>query len=321
MSTPPCHVQAVSCIAATPYHIITGSDDSNLQVWSISQLLELETTREHEPDRTLSNHRAAVTSVIVSQSTNYETNICVSASKDKSCILWNYQTGVALRTILLPSSPLCLCLDPSARAFYVSSSDGSLFIVDLFSEQPLLGPQSNEENSTVAQISSVFGTAPAESGPASCLALNYDGTILLSGHRQGQIHRWDIGTGGNATELANLKAAVTNLVFVPALKTEPSVKAATVVKPSPGSRAYTFTTQFQSDLSEKTSFDSAVRSPGFSREILERAILSFQEAPVSSAGDDALRQENEELWKIINEQRALQKKTLQKYVEAKDSSS
>lgn len=50
--------------------------------------------------------------------------------------------------------------------------------------------------------------------------------------------------------------------------------------------------------------------------MLEQAILSFQEPAGNTAGDAELQKENEELWEIINEQRALQKKTLERYVEA-----
>jgi pre-rRNA-processing protein IPI3 len=53
-------------------------------------------------------------------------------------------------------------------------------------------------------------------------------------------------------------------------------------------------------------------------EMLEDAISRFSR-PVesSSSGDEKLRKDNEDLWKIINEQRALQKKTWDKYTKLK----
>ncbi|ORY67676.1 WD40-repeat-containing domain protein [Pseudomassariella vexata] len=319
VSTPASHVQAVTCLASTPYHIITGSDDSNVLVWQIAQLLELDTTIEQEPCQTLSNHRAAITSLVVNQSTNPDTNICVSASKDKSCIIWNYQTGIALRTLLFPSFPLCLSLEPCARALYISSDDGSMFAVDLFAENALLGPQSTEASSTVVQISVAAGEAPQEAGCASCLGLSYDGTILLSGHAQGQILRWDLGNQTKPTELANLNAPVTNLIFISPLSSDRPTKCATIIKPFLGSRSYNFTTQLESDLVEETRFGKMLASNGFSSDALEQAIQALQEPRVDSIGDDELRKENEGLWDIINEQRALQKKTLQRYVDVKSA--
>ncbi|CAJ2503702.1 Uu.00g110960.m01.CDS01 [Anthostomella pinea] len=319
VTTPASHVQAVSCIAATPFHLITGSDDSNIHVWSLPRLLELDSTIEHEPQDTLSNHRAAITSLAVGQSVNPDTNICISASRDKSCIIWNYQLGVALRTLLFPSAPLCLSLDPCARAFYVSSEDGSLYAVELFAEKALLGPQSGEESSTAVQVSSAFGAAPQEAGPASCLGVNYDGTILISGHPRGHVLRWDLSSRADSTELANLNASVTNVEFVPLLTPARSTKSAMVVKPFLGSRSYDFTSQLGSDLVSDTRFGKMLNSNGIPKDVLEQAILAFQEPAGDNIGDQEVRKENEELWEIINQQRALQKKTLDRYVEAKSA--
>ncbi|KAI1263818.1 WD domain-containing protein [Xylariaceae sp. FL1019] len=319
VTTPPCHVQAVTCIAATPFHLLTGSADSNVQIWSIPRLLELDSTIEHEPLETLSNHRAAITSLVVSQSVNPDTNICISASKDKSCVIWNYQLGIPLRTILFPSSPLTVTLDPCARAFYASTEDGSLFAVELFGEKALVGPQS-EEGSTAVQASSAFGAVPPEAGAATCLGLNYDGTILLSGHPQGQVRRWDLSSPEDSIELANLNAAVTNITFVSPLPSSKMTRPITIVKPFLGSRTYNFSTQLESDLLEETRFSKMVNSDGLPQEFLEQAILAFQEpAEKSSAADADLQRENEELRELIEEQRALQKKMLQKYVEATSS--
>ncbi|KAI3326953.1 WD domain-containing protein [Xylariaceae sp. AK1471] len=316
VTTPPCHVQAVTCIAATPYHLLTGSDDSNIHVWSLSRLLELDPTIEHEPQETLSTHRAGITSLAVSQSVNPDTNICVSASKDKSCVIWNYQLGTPLRTILFPSAPISLALDICARAFYASTEDGSLFAVELFGEKALFGPQSNEEGSAAVQVSPAFGAAPQEAGPATCLGLNYDGTILLSGHTQGQVRRWDLSSRADSTELTSLNAAVTNIAFVAPLPAPRSTRPTVVVKPFLGSRTYNFTSQINTDMVNETRFSKMLNSNGIPQDMLEQAILAFQEPAGNTASDAELQKENEELWEIINEQRALQKKTLERYVEA-----
>ncbi|KAI2627236.1 WD domain-containing protein [Xylaria nigripes] len=316
VTTPPCHVQAVTCMAVTPYHLLTGSDDSNVHVWSLSRLLELDPTIEHEPQERLSNHRAAITSLVVSRSVNPDTNICISASQDKSCVIWNYQLGTPLRTLLFPSAPIALALDPCARAFYASTDDRSLYAVELFGEKELLGSQGREQGSNAVQVSPPFGVAPQEAGPASCLGLNYDGTVLLSGHSQGQVRRWDLSSRADSTELASLNAAVTNIAFVPPLPSPRSTRLATVVKPFLGNRSYTFTSQLDSDIVSETRFAKILKSNGIPQDMLEQAILAFQDPVASTAGDAELQKENEELWEIINEQRALQKKTLERYVEA-----
>lgn len=318
VSTPARHVQAVSCVAATPFHVLTGSDDSDIHVWSLPQLLELDSAAEHEPTRSLSNHRAAITALSASTSVGNDTNLCVSASRDKSCIIWNYQTGDALRTLLFPSFPLCLSLDPSSRAICVSCEDGALYLAELFAEKPLLGPQS-EDASTVVQISTPFGATQPDVGPASCLSLSYDGTMLLTGHPRGQILRWDVAQNKSPVELANLNAAVTNIAFVLPFPTDRPTKTVTITKPSQAERTYTFTGQFDSYLAPETRFDSLLNASGFPEDMLEGAIAAFYQPTAESAGDQELQRQNEELWELINEQRALQKQTLQRYVEAKSN--
>jgi pre-rRNA-processing protein IPI3 len=303
-------------VAATPYHVLSGSDDSDIHVWSLPQLLELESAAEHEPLRSLSNHRAAITGLSASPSVSSDTNFAVSASKDKSCIIWNYQTGDALRTLLFPSFPLCLSLDPSSRAVCVSCEDGSLHLTEIFAEKPLLGPGS-EEATTVVQVSAPFGATQPDVGPASCLALSYDGTMLLTGHPKGQIMKWDIAENKSPVELANVNAAVTNVAFVSPFPTDKPTKTVNIVKPSQADRAYTFSAQFDSYSAPETRFDSLLNATGFPQEAMEKAIAAFSQPAAESGGDQDLQKKNEELWEIINEQRALQKQTLQRYVEAK----
>jgi pre-rRNA-processing protein IPI3 len=208
-----------------------------------------------------------------------------------------------------------LALDTCARAFYASTEDGSLFAVELFGEKALFGPQSSEEGSAAVQVSPAFGAAPQEAGPATCLGLNYDGTILLSGHTRGQVRRWDLSSRADSTELASLNAAVTNITFISPLPRARSTRPTTVVKPFLGSRNYNFTSQIDSDVANETRFSKMLNSNGIPRNLLEQAILAFQE-PTGNTGDAELQKENEELWEIINEQRALQKKTLERYVQA-----
>ena len=324
MSTSQRHVQAVSCLAATPFHLLSGSDDSDVHVWSLSQLLQLDFPEEHSPERSLSNHRAAITALAASQGASADTNLCVSASRDKSCIIWNYQTGDALRTLLFPSFPLCISLDPSARALFASAEDGSLFMEEFFGEKPLLGP-SAEDAATVVQVTSPFGATPSDVGPASCLAVSYDGTALLTGHPKGQILKWDVAGNKTPIELASLNVAITNLVSLSPLPTARPTKAVNIVKPSQAQRNYTFTAQFEPESalsqadSAETRFDSLLKPAGFSPAVLENAIAAVQQPLGDGAGDAELKKQNEELWEIIKEQRSLQKQTFQRYVEAKST--
>ncbi|CAF3501344.1 hypothetical protein SNK03_000337 [Fusarium graminearum] len=309
VSTPPCHVQAVSCLAVTPYHILSGSDDSNINVWSLSRLLELDAQLEQEPDLTLSNHRGAITSLTVSPGTNSETGICVSASKDKTCIVWNYQTGQLLRTVLFPATPLCARLDPSARALFVSSEDSAVYLVELFGgDKPLLGSRSTEQPSIVVQINTPLAVSDPELGLPSCIALTNDGTSILSGHTKGKILRWTLAENAHPTEVANLNASVTNLFFITPLSAEQPTKTVTIVKPNLNQKRYNFIAQLSTDLGEKTRFDHLLETNGIPSESLETAISSMTTSS-DDQQDEELAKQDAQFRSIIDSCNLLQKQT------------
>jgi pre-rRNA-processing protein IPI3 len=321
ISTPSAHLQLVTCITATKSNILTGSEDSNVHVWSLLRLLALGTKEPLEPLRTLSNHRAAITSLAIGQSTS-QTNFSVSASRDNTIIVWNHDSGDLLRTFLLPSTPLCLTLDPANRAVYAGFEDGSLQMIEFFQANSTLNPLFDPNlQTTPVQVTHSPWSAPSEPGSTYCLGLSYDGTFLLSGHASGKISQWDTGRRAFSSELVDLNAPVTNLSMLSPFPSPTHTRAINVVKPKLGDVQYTLTAQLCSP-SCITDFDRMVHSNGFPSEMLLDAIARFSDPQSSSSsGDEKLRKENEELWRVVNEQQALQKKTLEKYNKLKASGS
>lgn len=305
-------MQAICCLAVTSNHVLTASEDSNINVWSLARLLELGADPGFEPDLTLSNHRSAITSLVAAPGENPETSLCVSSSKDKTCILWNFRNGQVLRTLLFTSIPLCTTLDPCGRSLYVSCEDGSLYMVELFGGKALVGSRSAEVSSLVVQVDSPLGVADAEAGPATCLAVNYDGTLLLTGHTKGKLLRWTLADNSHPTELANLNASITNLTFVPLLKTDDNHTTATVVKPNPNQRQYTIQKQLGNSAQEPSRFDLLMASQGFPAEAIAKAASTVSDGEVVSNNSALaeLQRENEELKEIMKEQKELQKATL-----------
>jgi pre-rRNA-processing protein IPI3 len=131
--------------------------------------------------------------------------------------------------------------------------------------------------------------------------------------------RWDIAENKSPVELANLNAAVTNIAFISPFPTDKPIQAVNITKPSQAERAYTFAGQLEPCSAPETRFDSLLNATGFPQEAMESAIAAFYQPVAESGGDQELQKKNEELWEIINEQRALQKQTLQRYVEAKSN--
>ncbi|KAI9745238.1 MAG: Pre-rRNA-processing protein ipi3 [Claussenomyces sp. TS43310] len=317
VSTPASHLQLVSCLASTKQILISGSDDSNIHIWSMPTLMSLTSIGPHEPLRSLSNHRAAITALAMGHSSDC-TNICISASKDNTCVVWDYSTGALLRTFLLPATPLCLSLDPCDRAFYVGSEDGSIRTIDLFEPMSTINSlyDSKLQTTPIQVISEPLSGAPSDIGSASCLGVSYDGTSLLSGHGSGKIIQWDVGPKKFSKELVDVNAPINNMQILSPFPESLAAKAVMVVKPRLGESDYAYTGQLIKTL-HGGKYDEVFHGPGFPSDMLAEAITRFYApAQTGSAGDAELRKENEELWAIVKEQRALQKRTYEKYREA-----
>ncbi|ETN45671.1 uncharacterized protein HMPREF1541_09504 [Cyphellophora europaea CBS 101466] len=214
------HLQAVSQLCLTPddYHILSASTDSTVLVWSLSSLLSFQGASESytegsamkTPVATFSQHRDAITALDCGHS-RPSTNFAVSASRDGTCHIWHIETCSILRTVLLPSAPTCLTLDPADRAIYLGDTSGKVTSVDLLSLGKTGMPKPSDTSLPV-QVGEEDQWTPA-SDPGSChtIALTYDATALLSGHENGSILKWDIAKRKVANDLAKLGQPVTNL--------------------------------------------------------------------------------------------------------------
>ena len=309
MSTPQNHLQATTCLAVdlTSNFLLSGSPDSTINVWSITGLLSFSASSTNDngegpflgPLRSLSNHRAAITGIVFGHSSS-RNNIAVSASKDKTCIVWDYNNGDALHTFLLPDSPLCLALDPADRAAYAGYEDGTVQFMDFYNagghNHPLIDPDA--QSAPTQPAGSTRWSAQDHPGAALlCLQVSYDGTSLISGHQDGKICSWDIGRGGFGKPLAGFSAPVTNLhILKPSgFPTVPkrALKIHNVTKPhyenfTNGYRRssttippnYTFTAQFTSTLplpgsDGPSSFHEALYHPSFPTFLLEEKLSEF----------------------------------------------
>ena len=252
------------------------------------------------PLRSLSNHRAAINAILFGHSSSNR-NIAVSASKDNTCIVWDYVNGDALHTFLLPSSPLCLALDPADRAFYAGYEDGSVQLIDFYSQGGLIQPLHNpalQSTPTQPPPSDRWSAPHQSASQILCLQVSYDGTSLLSGHQDGKIHVWDVAEGKYDKRLADFTAPITNILMLkptgfPEL-TKPAVKLHNVVKPRyesfvDGDRGvggatiptkYVFAVQFTSTLpfpfpANTTSFHQHLHHSSFPTTLLEETLAEL----------------------------------------------
>ena len=272
-----------------------------IHVWSVPGLLSLSASSIDEnghylpysPLRTLSNHRAAITAIVMGHSFGTH-NIAVSGSKDNTCIVWDYVNGIVLHCFLLPSSPICLALDPADRAVYAGFADGSVQFIDFYSQsgstQPLHNP-ALQDTPTQPPPSDRWSATHQSASPILCLQVSYDGTSLLSSHQDGKIHVWDIAAGKFDKGLADFAVPITNVVMLKPTgfpeMTKPAVKLHNIVKPRYESLVngdhgvsgatiptkYAFVTQFTSALPLPFSANATLCHQEFHRSSFSTALL------------------------------------------------
>lgn len=323
----------------TSNFLLSGSPDSNIHLWSIPSLLSflaspingVEQLQPVGPLISLTNHRDAINALEFGHSSSIA-NIAISASQDNTCIVWDYISGIALHTFLLPSAPLCLSLDPADRAAYVGYGDGSIQLLKFYKEQSCTHTlEQSSLHSTPSHPPAADRWLLPGSRPSAtlCLQVSYDGATALSGHSNGMVETWDVAKGRFQATLADLPTPVTNLKMLsptgfPIPETS-SVKTHKVVKPryesslhafNASSTAsgvpanYTFTAQltstFSVPLSIPSNFQAALTSPTFPAFLLDASIAEFtalpsaNEDPGSQATPDELGEQNVHLLAQLN---------------------
>ncbi|KAH0612568.1 uncharacterized protein H6S33_008948 [Morchella sextelata] len=248
ISTPQIHLQKVTCIAFdfNSNFVITGSADSNVYVWSLASLLDIRSS-ERKPERILDRHQREITAISPGRiGAAGPTDIMVTASKDSSCIVWDYRNGTHLRTYILSSVPTALALDPVDRAFYAGLEDGTVQSVSFHSNA---GSDETMDTSSNQLFSEQFRHVPVtlsgnrwhatdHESPITSMGVVYEGNYLVTGTEKGTVSIWDIATGHVFRTLAQFKSSVTTIKILPpngfvptSFKAHDTIEQTTIKKP------------------------------------------------------------------------------------------
>jgi pre-rRNA-processing protein IPI3 len=291
-----------------------------IHVWALPSILSFSPDAARSPIHTLSTHRGPISSIACGHSSS-SANMAVSVSGDKSAIVWDYHSGQALRTYLLPETPTAVTLDPADRAFYVAYADGSLQTIDFYDDVQkttsidVLRDSESSHRPVQPSPKTRFGAESQKLGGALSLTLSWDGTTLISGHASGKIATWDIAKANYLSTPANLPGPVSNLRFLPPIgfpsNPEPTFSIQTIVKPkqdagltSSGNGLvppnYTLSMQFTGRLrgphvsatdknpTRKSTFEEALAHPSFPISMLEESLAELELWGAPSKGDSAL---------------------------------
>lgn len=215
------HLQGVTqlCLSPGNDYILSGSPDSTCLVWSLPRLVSFEGSIDHDVSGQASNaavgafsaHRNPITAITCGYS-KHDTNFAVSASEDQTCYVWHIETCQILRTVLLPSTPLCVAIDPADRALYFGDDDGAITLVDILSASTVEHWNGSSSTTMPSRVTAKDVWKPSSHlGSCVCMTLSYDGTSLLTGHANGSIVQWDVAKRRMATEITNVGQPVTNI--------------------------------------------------------------------------------------------------------------
>lgn len=217
------HLEAVTQLCPVPHNdvILSASSDSTVLVWSIASLLSFESVAQdysdatalNAPIATFSQHRDEIT-VLGAGHSRRNTNFAISASADQTCHIWHIETCEVIRTVLLPSTPISVTLDPADRAIYLGDAVGSVTSIDLLALSISAKTKTDTTMLPVQIPDTDQWRHSSAAGAAHAVALSYDGTVLLTGHDSGEILRWDIAKRKVANEVANLGQPITNLYML-----------------------------------------------------------------------------------------------------------
>lgn len=319
------HIEPVTLLEISPCgeYIISASPDSSIHIWSIRNLVDIDTSQNEygatqsgrDPVSTFSHHRSAVDALAIGHAQQASSNIVASVSEDKTCYVWNLENSTILRTVLLLQNVQCAVFDPADRAVYFGSTDGSVQAVDVLGQTvstvSSILVTSQRDATTATQLTTKNRwaiTGSSTSDPAQCITVSYDGTSLITGHHSGTLIEWDVGKRRMGRQLSTLTGqSITNIRMMRPVgfstdESRPQFIIPTVIKPrldlsqasnnghagvlSSVPADYTLqvqATRKQIDLESATETEKAFGSSEISQAMLDDAIQSLVANKVSRA--------------------------------------
>lgn len=179
------HKRAISSVAFAPGHLTrdldvcaSASADGTAKLWDVPDQSTTESLPEDTdvvlaPIHTLIGHSRGINHITWSHTTGH----LATASDDKTCRLWDAETGDAL-VEFRGHSNFCFCVkfNPTSNLLVSGSFDETVKLWDV-------------------RTGDCVTTLPAHSDPVTSVDINRDGTCIVSGSHDGLIRIWDTATG------------------------------------------------------------------------------------------------------------------------------
>eukprot|EP00052_Salpingoeca_macrocollata_P007204 m.58346 g.58346 ORF g.58346 m.58346 type:complete len:366 (+) comp15897_c0_seq2:163-1260(+) len=166
-------------LTADESHVITASDDAVVRVWRLASLLDKALHDGRCESRfTWSDHALPVTDVFCGLGSGNAR--VVTASRDRTCKLYELTSGILLASVTFPTDLVCVCMDPIESMLFAGGSNGCLFKVQL---QESREAHAFKEANDVKLVQS--GQIPAHSKSITALCVLDDGSAVMTASEVG----------------------------------------------------------------------------------------------------------------------------------------
>ncbi|EKM49939.1 uncharacterized protein PHACADRAFT_166518 [Phanerochaete carnosa HHB-10118-sp] len=184
--------------------LLSGSEDSAVNVWSVSRLLDDSTQNElPAPYTTLSDHTLPITDVVVGAGAFPRCRV-LTASVDHSVKVWDLESKSLLTTFHFPRPVSTLAWDSTERLFFSASPDGFIHQVNLFRQRDDKLSRTMEAvggagSTDVIRITDEDQQAArkrliAVDQPVMSMTISLTSSLLLVGTASGLVHSYDIAS-------------------------------------------------------------------------------------------------------------------------------
>ncbi|TFK74935.1 WD40 repeat-like protein [Pluteus cervinus] len=182
--------------------LISGSEDSAVNVWPVSRLVDNTIQNDiPEPFCTLEDHTLPITDLCCGVGPFPKCRLLTSAA-DHSVKLWDIASHTLLTTFQFPKPILRLVFDVTERYFFGASGDGAIYQINLFRQAQSESHSGMSEAIGGAGLSDMIRIANdvqdtqkrliSVGEPVTSLAISLSSSLLLVGTSTGSIHLYDI---------------------------------------------------------------------------------------------------------------------------------
>ncbi len=209
------HYQGINVLRFSEDDLIlfTGSLDAIVKVWRMVDVVGSLVGQELiKPINSLTQHSLAITDIRCSTGPAVSARLYTS-SMDNTIKVWDLVSGELISTLLLPSPPTCIDLDPAERRLYAGTSSGDIYEIPLYVKEKQLRAVGGL--GTIVNVGdSGRSLLQGQDSPITAIKLSFDGSRLVSGAEDGSTFVWDCPTRQMISKLKQHDSAVTILLLI-----------------------------------------------------------------------------------------------------------